>query len=79
MHFSVAASLERQTLLAFVSCFRTSVPSFPASVPSFPASPPFPGRFPAAQVAAFLHMTPPGVGYAVEWGEAIAREKGHTF
>ena len=33
--------------------------------------------FSAATVALFLNMTPPGVGYAVERGEEIAREKGH--
>jgi len=35
------------------------------------------GGFSAATVATFLNMTPPGVGYAVERGEKIAREKGH--
>ncbi|MBA4419259.1 MAG: transposase [Syntrophus sp. (in: bacteria)] len=34
------------------------------------------GGYPAAKVAAFLNMTPPGVGYAVERGEAVVREKG---
>ena len=34
------------------------------------------GGFPAARVAAFLNMTPPGVGYAVDRGERIAGEKG---
>ena len=33
--------------------------------------------FSAATVAAFLNMTRPGVGYAVERGEEIARGKGH--
>ena len=33
------------------------------------------GGFPAARVAAFLGMTPPAVGYAVERGEVIARDK----
>ena len=34
------------------------------------------GGYPAAQVAAFLNMTPPAIGNAVERGEKIAREKG---
>lgn len=37
------------------------------------------GRFPAAQIARFLNMTPPGIGYAVERGERIAREKGYVL
>jgi REP element-mobilizing transposase RayT len=32
-----------------------------------------------ASVASFLNMTPPAVGYAVERGESIAREKGYAF
>jgi putative transposase len=35
--------------------------------------------FPAARVGAFLRMTPPAVGYAVERGKAIAREKGYAW
>ena len=35
--------------------------------------------FPAAQVAAFLAMTAPGVGYPAERGETVAREKGHLL
>jgi putative transposase len=37
------------------------------------------GKFPAARVAAFLNITPPGVGYAVERGETIAGENGHAW
>lgn len=37
------------------------------------------GRFPAARIARFLNMTPPGIGYAVERGERIAREKGYVL
>ena len=37
------------------------------------------GGFPAARVAAFLTMTPPAVGYAVERGEVIARDKRYVF
>jgi putative transposase len=37
------------------------------------------GGYPAARVAAFLNMTPPAVGYAVERGERIAREKGYAL
>lgn len=37
------------------------------------------GLFPAAKIAHFLHMTPPGVGYAVERGERIAHEKGYVW
>jgi hypothetical protein len=37
------------------------------------------GGFLAAHVAAFLTMTPPAVGYAVERGEAIARNKGYAL
>jgi putative transposase len=35
------------------------------------------GGFPAARVAAFLDMTPPAIGYAVERGKVIARERGY--
>ena len=35
--------------------------------------------YPAARVAAFLNMTPPAVGYAVERGERIVREKGYAL
>ena len=35
--------------------------------------------FPAARVAAFLAITPPAVGYAVERREAIAGEKGYVL
>jgi putative transposase len=37
------------------------------------------GGFPMATVAAFLTMSPPGAGYAVERGEGIAREKGYAL
>lgn len=37
------------------------------------------GGYPAAHVAAFLSMTPPAVGYAVERGEIIARDKGYVL
>lgn len=37
------------------------------------------GGFPVARVAAFLNMTPTGVGYAAERGEAIAHKKGYTL
>jgi hypothetical protein len=37
------------------------------------------GRVPCAHVAAFLNITPPGVGYAIERGEVIARERGYVF
>ena len=37
------------------------------------------GGHPAAQVAAFLSMTPPAVGYAVERGEKIAHEKRYSL
>jgi len=29
------------------------------------------------ELAVRLGLSPPGVGYAVEWGEAIAREEGY--
>ena len=37
------------------------------------------GGFPVARVAAFLNMTPPGVGYAAERGERIAHNKGYAL
>ena len=37
------------------------------------------GGFPAARVAAFLSMTPPAVGYAVERGDVVARDKGYAL
>jgi putative transposase len=37
------------------------------------------GGFPAATVAVFLGMTPPGVGYAVDRGERIAHDNGYSL
>jgi hypothetical protein len=37
------------------------------------------GRIKERRVSAFLNMTPPAVGYAVERGEAIARDKRYTW
>jgi hypothetical protein len=37
------------------------------------------GGFQATHVAAFLDMTPPGIGYAADRGEKIARDKGHSL
>jgi putative transposase len=37
------------------------------------------GGHPAAQVAAFLNMTAPAVGYAVERGEKVAHEKDYSL
>jgi hypothetical protein len=35
--------------------------------------------FASVRVGAFLHMTPPAVGYAVGRGKAIAHKKGYSF